>query len=97
MLTQRKRYIAKFKATAAIEALKGQRLLDEIGGELGVHSVQLSRWKKTAVDGLPDVFAGPQRNAEVEALQPQLYQQIGQLKMEVDWLKKNLAVSHEDD
>jgi putative transposase len=90
MSTQRKKYSADFKAKAALEALKGQRLVNEIASELGVHPVQLSQWKKQAVDGLPDVFESPRRkgDTEAEALQARLFQEIGQLKVELDWLKK---------
>ena len=90
MSTQRKKYSADFKAKAALEAIKGQRLINEIAGELGVHPVQLSQWKKQAVEGLPEIFAGPPRKSEVsaEALSARLYQEIGQLKMELDWVKK---------
>ena len=90
MSTQRKKYSADFKARAALEAIKGQRLTDEIAGELDVHPVQLSQWKKQAVEGLPEIFAGPPRKSEVnaEALSARLYQEIGQLKMELDWVKK---------
>ena len=59
MSTQRKKYSADFKARAALETIKGQRLTDEIAGALGVHPVQLSQWKKQAVEGLPEIFAGP--------------------------------------
>lgn len=90
MSTQRKKYSADFKAKAALQALKGQRLVNEIAGELGVHPVQLSQWKKQAVDGLSEVFASARsKSAEAaEALQARLYQEIGQLKVELDWLKK---------
>lgn len=90
MSTKRKKYSADFKAKAALEALKGQRLVNEIASELGVHPVLLSQWKKQAVDGLPGVFEAPRRkdDGEAEALQARLFQEIGQLKVELDWLKK---------
>lgn len=96
MSTQRKTYSADFKAKAALEALKGQRLVNEIAGELGIHPVQLSQWKKQAVEGLSAVFAAPHRKAEAEAeaLQGRLYQEIGQLKVELDWLKKKSGRLH---
>lgn len=95
MSTQRKTYSADFKAKAALEALKGQRLVNEIASELGVHPVQLSQWKKQAVDGLPEIFASPRRKAtgEAEALQARLFQEIGQLKVELDWVKKKCGRS----
>lgn len=86
----RKRYSAEFKARAALEALKEQRTLNEIAGELEVHPVQVSQWKKIATDGLPNLFTQPNKKAEAaqETLTARLYQEIGQLKVELDWLKK---------
>jgi transposase-like protein len=86
----RRQYSPEYKAKAALEAIKGQRTLNEIAGELEIHPIQLGSWKKLAVDGLASVFSGARdrSSAEAEALVPALYQEIGQLKMELDWLKK---------
>lgn len=86
----RKRHSAEFKARAALEALREQRTLNDIAGELEVHPVQVSQWKKIATDGLPNLFAQPSKKAEAaqETLMARLYQEIGQLKVELDWLKK---------
>jgi putative transposase len=86
----RRQFSPEYKAKAALEAIKGQRTLNEIAGELEVHPIQLGAWKKLAVEGLPSVFAGSRskNSAEAEALNSSLYQEIGQLKMELDWLKK---------
>lgn len=86
----RRQYSPEYKAKAALEAIKGQRTLNEIAGELEVHPIQLGGWKKLAVDGLASVFSGSREKsgAEAEALVSALYQEIGQLKMELDWLKK---------
>ncbi len=94
MGTQRKRYSAEFKARAALEGLKGQRLNNEIAAELGVHPVMLAQWKKQAADGLPEVFAAgrSQHDKSQAALIQQLYEQIGQQKVELDWLKKKSGV-----
>ncbi|MGI8554314.1 MAG: transposase [Dehalococcoidia bacterium] len=90
----RKQHSAEFKAKVAIEAIKGQRTLNELAGDYGVHPVQISQWKKQALDGLPEVF-GRQRAKAVQdeaALQATLYQQIGQLTVELDWVKKKAGV-----
>ena len=93
---QRKRYSATLKAKVALEAIKGQKTSNEIAAEYGVHPSQIAQWKKQALDGLPDVFstrASEQAKSE-EALIARLYQQIGQLKVQLDWLeKKSKAIS----
>jgi putative transposase len=90
MMAQRRRHSADFKAKMAVEALKGQRTANEIAGEYGVHPTQLSEWKKQAIDGLPIVFSTQRskRLQDSETLMQRLYQEIGQLKVELDWLKK---------
>ena len=90
----RRQFSAEFKAKAALEALKGLRTLNEIAGELEIHPIQLSAWKRAAIDGLPTVFSnGKQKSAnEHEAFVAALYQEIGQLKMELDWVKKKSGV-----
>lgn len=92
MSTQRNSYPPDFKARVAFEAMKGQKTINQIAGEYGVHPSQISTWKKQLQDGLPQVFtvkARQQRQGEdEEALKARLYQQIGQLQVELDWLKK---------
>lgn len=87
---KRRNYSAEFKAKAALEAIKAQRTVNEIAGEMGVHPVQLGQWKKQAVERLREVFAKPRERGQEEAdeLMARLYQEIGQLKVELDWLKK---------
>jgi transposase-like protein len=90
MAGQRKRYSAALKAKVAIEAIKGQKTSNEIAAEYGVHPTQITQWKKQALDGLPDLFStrvSEQAKSE-EALIASLYQEIGQLKVQVDWLEK---------
>jgi len=80
-----------------VEAIKGQRTVNEIASHYGVHPSQIAEWKKQALAGMPDVFATKRSRAEAdaEALTAQVYQQIGQLKVELDWLNKSLAHSGE--
>ena len=94
MGTLRKRYSAEFKARAALEALKGQRLCNEIATDLGVHPTMLAQWKRQAADGLPELFATGRSHGDKAqaALIQQLYEQIGQQKVELDWLKKKCGV-----
>jgi transposase-like protein len=90
MKSNRKRYDAAFKARVALEAIKGQRTISEIASDYGIHPNQISQWKKHALDQLPELFSGKQEKQaqDSEQLQAELYQQIGQLKVELDWLKK---------
>jgi putative transposase len=95
-MKQRRRHSAEFKAKVALEAIRGERTGNEIASAYGVHPVQLAQWKKQALEGLPDVFADRRTKAvaDEEALRDQLYQQIGQLKVELDWLKKKAGLLH---
>ena len=89
----RKRYSAAFKARVAPEAAEQTRPLSELSGAFQVHSVQISKWKKQLLDGVESLFRdGRSRDRDQsEALQAELYQQIGRLNMEVEWLKKKAA------
>jgi transposase-like protein len=90
MATVRRRHSSEFKAKVALEALKGQKTLNELSSEYGVHPVQIAQAKRQAHEGLAGVFASPtsRRERTDQALIEQLYQQIGQLKVELDWLRK---------
>ncbi len=96
MSVQRKRYSADMKAKIALEAIRGHKTVNEIAAEYGVHPTQIAQWKKQALDGLPEVFAtGKSKQAQSEeALIANLYQQIGQLKVQVDWLEKKSKPYH---
>ena len=90
MSVQRKRYSAEEKTRVAIEAIKGQKTLNELAAEYGVHPSQITQWKKQAMEEIGTGFSGgrARRERTDEALVASLYQEIGQLKMELDWLKK---------
>jgi transposase-like protein len=93
MPKQRKTYSAELKARIALEAIKGQQTINEIATHYGVHPNQVTQWKKQALTELPHVFS--ERRARLaqdeDTLKAQLYQQIGQLKVELDWLKKKVG------
>jgi transposase-like protein len=96
MVGQRKRYSADLKTKVALEAIRGQKTANEIAAEYGVHPSQIAQWKKQALDGLPELFslrASNQQKSE-EALIATLYQEIGQLKVQVSWLEKKSRVLH---
>ena len=90
MATQRKNYGAEFKARVALEAIKGHKTINELVSHFGVHPTQINKWKRHLQTELPQIFSNrrEKRKQDHEALQAQLYQQIGQLKVELDWLKK---------
>ena len=86
----RKRYDAAFKARVAIEAIKGQHTVNEIASAHQIHPHQVTQWKKQALRQLSEVFSNGKSRAELddEELRNQLYQEIGRLKIELEWLKK---------
>ena len=89
---KRKRYSNKLKAKVAVAAIKGDRTANEIASEFGIHVSQVNRWKKEALDQLPDLFdkkANTKQAKDSEKEKDILYQQIGKLQVEVEWLKKN--------
>ena len=90
MTGTRKRYSAAFKARVALEAAKQTRTLAELSRAFQVHPVQISQWKKQLLDGAESLFGDGRRREhdQSEALQAELYEQIGRLNMEVEWLKK---------
>ena len=90
MAEPRKHSSTAIQAKVALEAIKGQKTANEISSEYGVHSTQIAQWKNQVLDALPSVFASPRsgREKSEESLIASLYQQIGQLKVEVDFLKK---------
>jgi transposase-like protein len=91
----RKRYPASFKARVALEAAKQTKTLAELSGRYQVHSVQISQWKKQLLDGIESLFRDGRcrDHDESQAIQAELYEQIGRLKMELEWLKKKLPAS----
>lgn len=92
---QRRRFSAAFKARVALAAIKGDKTLNELAKDFEVLPNQIVAWKKQLLDGATDVFSnGRQRkDAEQEAQKEVLYQQIGQLKVELDWLKKKSGLA----
>lgn len=94
MMKQRKNYSADFKAKVALAAIKGDKTVNEIASTFSVHPHQVMTWKKQALGVIPDAFSSRQaRQTEAdEELKARLYQEIGQLKVELDWLKKKVGL-----
>lgn len=93
MSKQRRRFNADFKFRVALEAAKGQQTISELAGKHNLHPNQISQWKRQLLEEGVDVFArnGSQDQQAQEAMQSELYEQIGRLKMELEWLKKKAA------
>ena len=90
MAQQRRRHTAEFKAQVAVAALREQQTLNELASAYGVHPVQVAQWKKQALSGLPELFTSRRARAQedAEARQAQLSEEIGRLKVELDWLNR---------
>ncbi len=93
MKGKRKRFQAAFKAKVALAAIKGDRTSSELMSAFGVHATQISLWKKQLLDGVAEVFADGRKQETIdhESREAELYQQIGKLQMQLDWLKKKVA------
>jgi len=91
MRNMRKRYDAAFKAKVALEAVKGERTMAQLSSDYKVHANLVGKWKKQLLKDLPDIFSnhkGKRSHDDHSELESELYRQIGQLKVELDWLKK---------
>jgi transposase-like protein len=94
MTTTRKQYSPKFKAQVALEAIRGERTLSQLASQFRVHPVQIGQWRKTALEQLADVFIDghKSRRSETDVEKDALYEEIGRLKVELDWLKKKVGL-----
>jgi putative transposase len=92
MKGKRKRHTAAFKAQVALAAFKGDCTANELAGHYGVHPTLIHSWKKHLLDGADQVFgSGQARAGDAEAEKAELFEQIGRLKMELEWLKKKVG------
>ena len=92
-MAQRRKHTGPFKARVAVEAMAGHKTVNQIAAEYGVHPSQVNTWKKQALDRLPEVLCDGRagKDNRQEETEARLYQQIGQLTMEVEYLKKKLG------
>lgn len=93
MSRKRRTFSAALKSKIALEALREQQTMSDLAQKYQVHPSQITLWKKQAIEGLSEVFGSsrPQQESEMEEKIALLYQQIGQLQFELDWLKKKSA------
>lgn len=93
MTAKRKQHAAQFKFKVALEAVKGEQTRNQIASQHSIHPGQVTEWKKKLLSEGAEVFGRDQRRtAAAQAKQEaELYEQIGRLKMELEWLKKKAA------
>jgi putative transposase len=91
MSKQRRRFTPDFKFRVALEAAKGQQTIGELAAKHSVHPNQISQWKRQLLESGGEVFARNGASDRQEVDQSELYEQIGRLKMELEWLKKKVA------
>lgn len=87
----RKRFSSEFKAKVAMEAIRGDKTVAQLSSQYGVHTSQINTWKKTAQERLVEAFERGSSQPDpkkLEAREDHLYQQIGKLQVEVEWLRK---------
>ena len=90
MSGKRRRFTAEFKARVVRAALREDKTLAELSSQFGVHPNQITKWKRQVVESMPDIF-GQKKKADAEAAEAhetRLYEQIGKLQVELEWLKK---------
>lgn len=90
MVSMRRQHEAAFKAKVALEAVKGEKTIAQIASEFNVHPNQIRQWRQHLLDVLPEMFSNrrPQQEKSRDELEAELFRQIGQLKFELEWLKK---------
>ena len=93
MTRKRKVHTPAFKAQVALAALKGDRTVNELAGQYDVHPTLIHAWKKQLLAGADQVFGNGAKaaTADAEAQKAELFEQIGRLKMELEWLKKKVG------
>jgi transposase-like protein len=93
MSKQRRRHSAEFKFQVALEAAKESKTISELASEHAVHPNQISQWKRQLLDEGSGIFGknSVDQQRKQESIQAELYEQIGRLKMELEWLKKKVT------
>ena len=94
MRKKRRSFDGTFKASVALEAVGNQRTVSEIAAEHGVHPNQVREWKKQLLRKSPELFADARKATgdSDEQLSSRLYEEIGRLKVELDWLQRKVCL-----
>lgn len=97
MSKTRRKHSAEFKTKVVLDMLKGTQTLSEISGKYEVHPTQLTKWRRTFLEKAAEIFSechsGSGKAKTSEKLEGELYKKIGQLQIELDWLKKKSGIS----
>jgi transposase-like protein len=93
-MTTRKQYSAAFKARVVLDAIRGEKTLSQLGSQYKVHPIQIAKWRKSAIELLPELFVDgrTKKGAVAETGNDALYEEIGRLKVELDWLKQKVGM-----
>ncbi len=89
-MTKKRRHTAKFKFSVALDAAKEIKTLNELATQHGIHSVQISQWKKVLLEGGEGIFTPQKKNSGLQKQIDELHRTVGEITMERDWLKKKL-------
>jgi putative transposase len=95
MSTKRTKHSAKFKKKMALEALKGDKTISDIASRNNLHPTQITKWKKQFEEGMEDIFTNIKKSKRKNndgIKEAELFEEIGRLKFELDWLKKKAAL-----
>jgi len=88
---RRKRREAGYKAKVALEAVRERKTVSELASQFAVHASQIQAWKRTLLERAHEIFEGPSPAKREAAQEAELYEQLGRLKMELEWVKKKAA------
>lgn len=93
-MKKRSTYSGKFKSKVAIAAIEGRKTIAELASEFSLHPNQISQWKSQLLEKSEDIFSDKRKKEKEDNNQliDELYKQIGQLKVELDWLKKKYGI-----
>jgi putative transposase len=90
-MNKRRTHSSEFKAKVAMEAISGRKTIQEIAANHGIHPIQVSQWKKQLLEGASELFTKGKKTkvmGDGQGKEAELFQQIGRLQMELEWLKK---------
>jgi transposase len=97
MVKNRRRHNAEFKTKVVVQMLEGNKTVSEISSENGVHPTQLTKWRRTFLERASEIFSNSDKSSRKEtdwkSREDELYKKIGQLQVELDWLKKKSSLS----
>lgn len=95
-MSKRRTHSPEFKARVAMEAISGRKTIEEIAADHAIHPIQVSQWKRQLIDSASELFTRGKKsidNEDGQAKETELFQQIGRLQMELEWLKKSRSCS----